>query len=81
MTRWAMSHWDSRVHLLTEEQVLVGVLTTRCALPLPTDAHRHDQPPPGSSCERCRLIFILDRALDALAVALADSQIPGRAAG
>jgi hypothetical protein len=81
VTRWAMSHWDSRVHLLTEEQVLAGVLTARCGLPLPTDAHRHDQPPPGSPCECCRLIFIMDRALDALAVALADSQIPGRAAG
>jgi hypothetical protein len=23
-------------------------------------AHRHDQPPPGSPCERCRLIFVAD---------------------
>jgi hypothetical protein len=81
VTRWAMSHWDSRVHLLTEEQVLAGVLTARCGFSLPTDTHRHDQPPPGSPCERCRRIFIMDHALEALAVALADSQIPGRAAG
>lgn len=74
MTRWAVS--GPCVHLAPEGGELPG--EARCGEPLPAQAQQFDQPPPGSPCERCRLIFITDRALHALAIALANSQIPDR---
>jgi hypothetical protein len=35
-------------------------LTARCGQVLPTDVTVYDQPPPGSPCEPCRLMFLQD---------------------
>jgi hypothetical protein len=35
-------------------------LMARCGHALPTDVIEHDQPPPGSPCEPCRLMFLED---------------------
>jgi hypothetical protein len=35
-------------------------LMARCGHALPADVIEHDQPPPGSPCEPCRLMFLED---------------------
>lgn len=58
---WARSWLDHAVHLLATEHP-PGALTARCGHLLPAATREHDQPPPGSPCESCRLIFIADAA-------------------
>lgn len=61
--RWARSPLDSCVHLLVPEgDHPQAALKARCGHLLLAMAHRHDQPPSGLPCERCRLIFIADHA-------------------
>jgi hypothetical protein len=73
-TRWAISPLDYTVHLLVSEgDQPLGVLQARCGHLLPTVVHQLDQPPPGSPCEDCRLIFLADCALHAAAAQLADA--------
>jgi hypothetical protein len=81
--RWVVSPLDFCVHLLPEGGHLSGGLTARCGHQLPTAVHQLDQPPPGSPCEGCRLIFLADFALRATAGVLTDASItatpdPGR---
>jgi len=56
---WALSPLEGAVHLLDGDHP-AGGLTARCGAALPTDTHRHDQPPPGPPCEDCRMIFLAD---------------------
>lgn len=71
-TRWAISPLDCAVHLLMREgDHPLGVFQARCGHLLPTVVHQRDQPPPGTSCEDCRLIFLADCALHAAAAQLA----------
>jgi hypothetical protein len=80
--RWVVSPLDFCVHLLPEGGHLSGGLTARCGHQLPTAVHQLDQPPPGSPCEGCRLIFLADFALRAAANQLVDARSnpldPGR---
>jgi hypothetical protein len=59
--RWARSPLDYHAHLLLPEgDHSSGVLKARCGAVLTTGVTQHDQPLPGLSCERCRLIFLVD---------------------
>jgi hypothetical protein len=62
-SRFARSTRDSCVHVVAPagEHSMDG-LTARCGHALPTDVIEHDQPPPGSPCEPCRLMFLEDFA-------------------
>lgn len=64
--RWAVSPVDCRVHLLPEGAHPPGGLTARCGHQLPTAVLQYDQPPPGTPCEGCRLVFLGDLASLAL---------------
>jgi hypothetical protein len=61
--RWALSPMDACVHLMVPTgEHPPGVLPARCGHLLPTVVHQHDQPPPGTPCKHCRLIFLADFA-------------------
>ncbi|MGH3710390.1 MAG: hypothetical protein ACRDRQ_20300 [Pseudonocardiaceae bacterium] len=52
--RWARSPLDSHAHwLLPDGEHPEGVLRARCGAVMMTDATRHDQRPPGLTCQRC----------------------------
>jgi hypothetical protein len=61
LTRFARSTRDSCVHVVAPagEHSMDGLMA-RCGHALPTDVIEHDQPPPGSPCEPCRLMFLED---------------------
>jgi len=51
---WARSPLDYHAHLLLPEgDHPPGVLKTRCGDVMMTNATRHDQRPPGLTCQRC----------------------------
>jgi len=61
--RWARSPLDYHAHLLLlEGDHPPGVLKTRCGDLMMTNATRHDQRPPGLTCQRC--VFLADSPRD-----------------
>ena len=59
--RWARSSLDYHAHLLIPQgEHPPGVLKARCGELLTTSVTQHDQPLPGLSWQRCRLIFLAD---------------------
>lgn len=58
---WALSPLNNAVHLLRSGHP-PGALTGRCGHLLPAATRAHDQPPPGSPCEPCRLALLSDAA-------------------
>ncbi|MGH3767946.1 MAG: hypothetical protein ACRDS0_10105 [Pseudonocardiaceae bacterium] len=61
--RWrVLSPLDHQVHLLVCEDgdpAASGAHRARCGHLVPT-AIPHDQPPPGTPCESCRQLFLVD---------------------
>lgn len=59
--RWALSPHDSCVQMMASpSKHPQGILTARCGHLLPTTTHTYDQPPRGTPCERCRVMFLGD---------------------
>jgi hypothetical protein len=59
VTRFVMYTLDFCVHVLAPAgEYLTEGLTARCGQVLPIDVFQHDQPPPGSPCESCRLMCL-----------------------